>query len=430
MSSAFVAKNVDAEAAPLPPRGILRWLIAIGLVAPRIKPASGADLHDRIESLATRRLRALKLPPDIMALYIARNHSSAALITATWLTVVGILNMSNVIFDVWMIPPISALPVFYITLSHSVVFLLCGQLVRQRRLRGVANLLILIPCVLTVAMAGSVGILSLSADIFRSNITMSILVVYTAIVFTDIDRKASIWLVVLTMLTLAGVVAISPIHNEAEKIQMVALFGVVLAVIIYGKHIQDIYRHRVFVLQMRDELRNQEAVRRNEQLSSIAFTDRLTGIPNRRYFDEIAETINAGPEQVLPLAICMLDIDHFKNLNDELGHLQGDRCLRVVAMTIRNHLRQKGDILARFGGEEFVLLLPNTDETVAREIAERVREAVFSLNHPNPGTMLGRVSISAGLAVAGTAGAVAGLLQEADRALYRAKAGGRNRVEV
>jgi diguanylate cyclase (GGDEF)-like protein len=279
-------------------------------------------------------------------------------------------------------------------------------------------------------MAGGVGILSGSADIFRSNITMSILVAYTAIVFTEIDRKGSVWLAVLTMLTLACIVAISPIHYEAEKIQLVALFGSVLAVITYGKHIQDIYRFRVFVLQMRDELRNEEAARRNEQLSSIAFTDRLTGIPNRRYFDEIADTINADPEQVLPLAICMLDIDHFKNLNDVLGHLQGDRCLRVVATTIRNHLRQKGDILARFGGEEFVLLLPNTDATEAREVAERVREAVFSLKHPNPGTVLGLVSISAGLAVAVTAGGVAGLLQDADRALYRAKAGGRNRVEI
>ena len=211
---------------------------------------------------------------------------------------------------------------------------------------------------------------------------------------------------------------------------MLAFYASVMAGIVYGKHIQDFYRFRVFVLQMREELRIEAATRRNEQLSSIAYTDRLTDVPNRRYFDEITETINADPGVVLPLAVCMLDIDHFKNLNDQLGHLQGDRCLRVVATTIRNHLRHNGDIVARFGGEEFVLLLPNTDAAAAREVAERVREAVLLLNHPNPGTALERVSISAGLAVACTAGAVAGLLQEADGALYRAKAGGRNRVEV
>jgi diguanylate cyclase (GGDEF)-like protein len=279
-------------------------------------------------------------------------------------------------------------------------------------------------------MAGNVGDLSQSADIFRANVTMAMVVGYTAIMFTPLDFKAALWLTLLSALALCADTIGSPLHNPAEKIQMVIVLTSTMAAIAYGKQIQDIYRIRLFVLQTRDELRTEAAARRNEQLSSIAYTDRLTDIPNRRYFDEIVETINADPQNVLPLAICMLDVDHFKNLNDQLGHLQGDRCLRVVATTIRNHLRHKSDIVARFGGEEFVLLLPNTDHASALEVTERVRQAVLALNHPNPGTSLARVSVSAGLAIAEAPEQVETLLQAADQALYRAKAGGRNRVEM
>jgi diguanylate cyclase (GGDEF)-like protein len=124
-----------------------------------------------------------------------------------------------------------------------------------------------------------------------------------------------------------------------------------------------------------------------------------------------------------------MDIDQFKRLNDRLGHLQGDRCLRVVAQAIRNQLRGASDILARYGGEEFVLLLPGTDRAAAVAIAERIRTAVLELNHPHPAVDCGVVTISIGVSSAAERPVlVEDLLNQADEALYLAKRGGRNKV--
>jgi diguanylate cyclase (GGDEF)-like protein len=187
----------------------------------------------------------------------------------------------------------------------------------------------------------------------------------------------------------------------------------------------------MFLLNMRDELREAQARARHEKLSSIAYTDKLTDIPNRRYFDEICASMSETTKHLLPLALCMIDIDHFKRLNDKLGHLQGDRCLKLVAAAIRNNLRGQSDILARYGGEEFVLLLPGTDLAAAYDIAERVRAAIVALDHPNPGAPQSVVKVSIGVAELLTPPiALQTLLQSADQALYRAKLSGRNRVST
>jgi diguanylate cyclase (GGDEF)-like protein len=198
-----------------------------------------------------------------------------------------------------------------------------------------------------------------------------------------------------------------------------------------ARDVQNLYHYRLFLLKLRDDLQNEAASRRNEQLSSIAYVDPLTELPNRRYFDEICASINNDTKNLLPLSLCLLDVDHFKNLNDRLGHLQGDRCLRVIAAAIRNNLRGASDILARYGGEEFVLLLPATEAAEAAAVAERIRVAILTLAHPNPATPRGIVSISIGIAVALSRPVlVEQLINDADRAMYEAKKAGRNRVRL
>ncbi|MDB5686748.1 MAG: hypothetical protein JWR77_1337 [Rhizorhabdus sp.] len=164
------------------------------------------------------------------------------------------------------------------------------------------------------------------------------------------------------------------------------------------------------------------------ELRAMALTDTLTGLANRRHFEargdaEIAALRKTGK----PLALLMIDIDHFKAINDTHGHPVGDEVLKAVAARCRGALRDE-DMVARLGGEEFVVLLPGTDVAEAAAIAERLREAIAS------------VPVMAGSAVievhASLGGAMAGpppetidtLLDRADAALYRAKTGGRNRV--
>jgi diguanylate cyclase len=167
--------------------------------------------------------------------------------------------------------------------------------------------------------------------------------------------------------------------------------------------------------------------RANEELSALAHQDGLTGLRNRRAADErLAHELARHRRLRRPLAVLLADIDHFKSINDRQGHAVGDAVLRAVAQRLAASLRET-DLAARFGGEEFLVLLPETDRAGLARVAEKLRAAVESLNLEQVGT----VTTSLGGAVAEDgAGDAALLLERADQALYGAKAAGRNRVVV
>ena len=157
-----------------------------------------------------------------------------------------------------------------------------------------------------------------------------------------------------------------------------------------------------------------------------AATDALTGLPNRHYFDEYVRLLARRRRAGDAVGILMVDIDRFKALNDTYGHGTGDDVLRAVASAIVSAVRED-DVPARFGGEEFVVLLRNPGPGVAVEIGERVRAAVRGLDLRRFGVR--QVSVSIGVAVAeGPDSSVGSLIEVADRALYRAKRAGRDRV--
>jgi diguanylate cyclase (GGDEF)-like protein len=158
-----------------------------------------------------------------------------------------------------------------------------------------------------------------------------------------------------------------------------------------------------------------------QQARHLAATDSLTGLANRRAFGEAVRRELARAERSgAPLAVIMLDIDDFKSINDELGHGIGDDVLRAVARCARSGTRQ-GDVIARIGGDEFALLLPDADEAKAQAIGERVRAEIADAGTGETGPS--RVGVSLGISVAhGPGPSVHGLLAEADRNLYRDKA--------
>ena len=170
----------------------------------------------------------------------------------------------------------------------------------------------------------------------------------------------------------------------------------------------------------------------NKKLGLMSRTDGLTGLFNRRYFDEVfEEEFKRATRHGQPLSVIMGDIDHFKKINDTHGHQVGDECLKVLASTWQRLLKRPGDLVARYGGEEFVSLLPTTDIHDAKKIAEQIRAAVEALN-PEFGEIRIKLNISLGLSCLSLSGKdnIAALLQRADSALYKAKAQGRNRVEI
>ncbi len=171
----------------------------------------------------------------------------------------------------------------------------------------------------------------------------------------------------------------------------------------------------------------------NEELAFLSTHDALTGLPNRRYFDDFSGRMwRQAQRRHETMSILLLDIDHFKHYNDYFGHLAGDACLVRIAEALAQQINRAGDLAARYGGEEFIVFLSNTDVEGARHIAEGVRRAVQEIGIPHPTSTSGMVTVSVGVA---TCSPVKGsridqLISRADTALYVAKEAGRNRIEV
>ncbi|PJI49607.1 MAG: GGDEF domain-containing protein [Pseudomonas sp.] len=201
--------------------------------------------------------------------------------------------------------------------------------------------------------------------------------------------------------------------------------GLVLSFILWHGHVRNL-RQREFLRQQRLELEE-----KNRQLEYLAGHDPLTGLFNRRQFDQlVGMELSRATRQPAPISLLMVDLDHFKFINDRYGHPLGDEVIRHTATLLRNHTRT-GDSVARLGGEEFLLLLPDTSQPQARVIAEKVRRLLEETPLPMKDGLL-YLTASFGIACldAGLPGTYEGLYAAADKALYKAKASGRNRVEV
>lgn len=171
------------------------------------------------------------------------------------------------------------------------------------------------------------------------------------------------------------------------------------------------------------EFKQKELLEVNAKLQKLAFTDGLTGLRNRRSLqEELSSNIALFTRLSQPLSLLLLDIDHFKNINDTFGHLTGDRVLQEVGLILKEESREE-DIAARYGGEEFAVILPNTDQSEALKIAERIRLRVESTNWTIP-----TVTISIGAATLVSGDTENTLQSRADRALYLSKNRGRNQV--
>ncbi len=183
--------------------------------------------------------------------------------------------------------------------------------------------------------------------------------------------------------------------------------------------------------------RTEDLKRANEQLALLSMRDALTGIPNRRMFDDVLkQEWRRAMRDKTPLSIILGDVDFFKDYNDAHGHLQGDQCLIAVAAVLQQQMQRPADLVARFGGEEFAVILADTDADGAGHVAQSLRRAVMDLHlEHDHSDVAGCVTMSFGVAAMipqpedGDEG-MAELLQKADRAMYRSKRLGRNRVVI
>jgi diguanylate cyclase (GGDEF)-like protein len=188
---------------------------------------------------------------------------------------------------------------------------------------------------------------------------------------------------------------------------------------------------RFYRLNWRLRQQLEENRRLQDELLALTITDPLTGLHNRRHFDVVcaAEWERARRDR-RPLAVLFIDVDHFKSYNDRHGHRAGDNCLAAVGRAIRQSLQRATDVAARYGGDEFVVLLPDTDNGGALDVARRVLAAIRALDIRHHALPAGHVTPSIGVAqlVPGVGDTSQELLERADRALYAAKQAGRGLI--
>jgi diguanylate cyclase len=180
----------------------------------------------------------------------------------------------------------------------------------------------------------------------------------------------------------------------------------------------ELRAHAAKLRSMQEELEHQNAL-----LSELTVTDALTGLKNRRYFlDSLLTAMSFAGRMSQPLSLLLFDVDHFKAHNDDFGHPAGDEALKAVAARLRDSARTH-EVVTRYGGEEFAMLLPGAQESEARQAAERLRRCVSDWKWP-----LRRVTVSVGIATAiGRTVDSETFVRQADRALYESKRRGRNR---
>lgn len=218
--------------------------------------------------------------------------------------------------------------------------------------------------------------------------------------------------------------AVDYIGKPVKKVELLARVSSALRL----KH--EIDNRKAHEKELEDLTRKLETA--NKRLEQMSMTDGLTGIANRRYFDEIMqqEWLRAARGHT-SLSLILVDIDYFKAFNDTYGHQAGDYCLKKIASALKDALNRPADLITRYGGEEFAAILPETDINGGVVLAEAMRKKVAKLNLPHKKSKTAaHVSISLGVSSAITEGnSLTTLIGLADKALYKAKDNGRNRVE-
>lgn len=232
---------------------------------------------------------------------------------------------------------------------------------------------------------------------------------------------------ILTNIILIGRL-IKPLNEIGMQLQNLTKGDLSAEIRPVGKN-DEMARASAIVSALRDSLLERKEL--ETELRKMSNSDGLTGLANRRCMDStLEEEWNRALRSGTPIAVAMFDVDHFKNYNDHYGHLAGDECLKAIARVLEAYARRPGDLATRFGGEEFLVILPGLDRTQCLAWAEQVREAIELTGIPHAESPTGTVTVSCGLMslVPTQRTSILEIIRLADEAIYRAKAEGRNRV--
>ena len=346
----------------------------------------------------------------------------SAYVSRIWLMVLGNLGIAVLLaIFLWhsVNPRLMTAWVAMIVLVNGLRVLLvpdmAGQQDVSRLKRGMAVAVVL--TTMTGALWGSTALWLFPEDLTHQLILMLTLAGFAAGALTLVSSIPLAY-------PLFVILILAPLAVVLQRSDIEAYRDISILLTVYGLYLMISYRtHRKLFL---------ESVRLRIRLQELVQTDPLTRIPNRRYFDERFPTeCRRACRDAVPLTLVLLDIDHFKRLNDTLGHQVGDQVLREVASRLQAAIRRPGDFVARIGGEEFAIVLPGTDTSGAEVMVRKLRDAVRDIELPGTMGERNRLTVSMGVASCdGHDGDPDRMFASADAALYRAKQEGRDTWRV
>lgn len=383
-------------------------------------------LDEQIAALAGVRTRDLWLPPEALRLYREATSRSARTLNRHFLIWTAGLNALCALFDPFILPAGFVALAAAARFMVSAIFLLAAFLtIRATRLE-LEGWAVVGACVFTSLLAGAFSAYADPSTIERY-VVQCVFLNSAAIVVSRISWRETVVLTGAATAIATVFLCLQPLGSGtvAARAQTLLFLDASLVGFALVKRAFIQLQYRVFVLGMRDRMRLGEIESANRRLAEIARTDPLTGVANRRRFDEISREGQLAEAA----SLLMVDIDNFKHLNDRLGHAAGDACLVAVARLMSASVRTGVDLVARVGGEEFVALLPGCDAAAAALVAERLRADVAAERLPNPGGIGGVLTVSVGVATA-RGGRIEDLVSAAEAALYASKAAGRNTIRL
>jgi len=386
-------------------------------------------LMSEVEQLLAGRTRDIRLKGKLAQAYRQRTWRQTAKIIRAWMIWVAILNVFLFGLNLLLLPLETALA----TLVPSAVLMPAAFLVafiwRKPHSQRVLGTTLLTGILLILLSVCGVGIASGGALLDRY-LHIMLFVAITGVIIFSIPIAQTIAIAVTAMALYVILQLSIPGASIWKVLSGFFFFASGMTATVVARRTMNILAYKSFLLELRDRQHMAELALTNKRLERLSRTDGLTGAANRHFLGERLEELARQGRHV---AVLMCDIDHFKALNDELGHLEGDRCLAEVARIIMKCTRSQKDSVARYGGEEFLVLLPDASEAEAIVIAERIRDAVAAAALPNPGSSVKpTVTLSIGLAVGELRNAwraAEAVQKRADAALYVAKRDGRDRIQ-
>ena len=383
-----------------------------------------------VERLLNGRTRDIRLKGELRRLFRERSWPRTAKIIRSWMIWVTFIDLLTLGLNAILLPRPVALSMLAPACILPPAALGAAFFWRKPGLPRL-QITVLIACLFFILLSVALVGVTAGGEFYERHLNIMLFVAISAIIIFAIPLPATTTIAAMAL----GLYLFFQIHNPSitvGSVEAATLFftaGIVATIV--SRRTMTILAQKAFLLELRDQSRVAELAAANARLELLARTDPLTGIANRRWMMELLNRLWDAGAETGGIALLMCDIDHFKALNDSLGHGEGDRCLVKVAGIIQSNLRGSHDHAARYGGEEFLVVLPGIAEEEAIEVARQIRESVEIASLPNPASRVSsHVTVSIGVShVEDIQSTTPEQLQsQADQALYRAKESGRNRV--